>query len=215
MIIKNIAQLKSALARKETIQRELEEYDKIPDIQNEFYTTPLLIELRGLDEGIDEFNKLTAFPFEMAVEDVLNKPILIDNISELLAKLRIAAKLTQEEMAERLGWDQPNLSRFENENYNSQTLSKIIEYASNLGIWLHISPSLTEEPIVIASEAFLRLSTFQFNNSNDIMPLPDRLYLKTTFNTNPSSTSSYSPILDNAEGNRYRDFALSSELIGV
>jgi transcriptional regulator with XRE-family HTH domain len=76
---------------------------------------------------------------------VLNKPILIDNISELLSKLRIAANLSQHEMADKLGWEQSNLSRFENENYNSQTISKIVEYVSALGVWLHITPSLTEE----------------------------------------------------------------------
>jgi transcriptional regulator with XRE-family HTH domain len=49
-------------------------------------------------------------------------------------------------MAELLGWEQSNLSRFENENYSSQTISKIVEFASALGIYLHVTPSLTEEP---------------------------------------------------------------------
>jgi len=49
-------------------------------------------------------------------------------------------------MAEKLGWQQPNLSRFESENYSSQTIAKITEFVGILGIYLHVMPSITEEP---------------------------------------------------------------------
>ncbi|MCJ7585543.1 MAG: helix-turn-helix domain-containing protein [Anaerolineales bacterium] len=146
MIIKNIAQLKSSEARRETVCKELEEYSGYTGIQYEFYVRPLIIEMQELDRQINEFKELTHLPFEQAIIDVLSKPVLVDNISELLAKLRIAAKKTQAEMAELLGWEQSNLSRFENETYSSQTISKIVEFASALKIYLQVMPSLTEEP---------------------------------------------------------------------
>lgn len=146
MIIKNTAQLVSAEARREAVHKELEEYSGYTGIQYEFYVRPLIVEMHKLDGQINEFKKLTYLPFEKAISDVLSNPVLVDNISELLAKLRIAAKKTQAEMAELLGWEQSNLSRFENENYSSQTISKIVEFASALGLYLHVTPSLTEEP---------------------------------------------------------------------
>jgi transcriptional regulator with XRE-family HTH domain len=96
-------------------------------------------------DKIIEYKKLKELPFTDAITSLLSRPVLIDNIGELLAKLRIAAKLSQSDIAQRLGWQQSNLSRFESENYNSQTINKIVEYASLLGVWLHVQPSLTEE----------------------------------------------------------------------
>lgn len=146
MIIKNTAQLISAEARKEAILNEVEEYNGYTGIQYEFYVRPLLIVIQELTKQINEFKKLTCLPFEQAISDVLSEPILIDNIGDLLAKLRVAAKMTQAEMANLLGWEQSNLSRFENENYSSQTINKIVEFVSALGIYLHVTPSLTDEP---------------------------------------------------------------------
>jgi transcriptional regulator with XRE-family HTH domain len=146
MIIKNTAQLVRTEAHREVILKELEGHKGYTGIQYEFYVQPLIIEMQELDKRINEFKKLTYLPFEQAIGDVLSTPVLIDNISELLVKLRIASKKTQAEMAKQLGWKQSNLSRFENENYSAQTISKIVEFASAMGIYLHVIPSITEEP---------------------------------------------------------------------
>ena len=148
-MIKNSVQLKRAEERFASIRQTLEEYNKkFSGIELELYTAPLIIEENSLLEQIAEYKKIKSLPFVEAINSVLDKPILLDNVSELLSKLRIAAKLSQAEMAEKLGWEQSNLSRFESENYSSQTVNKIVEYASSLGVWLHIRPSLLEEPIV-------------------------------------------------------------------
>ena len=147
MIIKNASQLKSAKVRYEKIQQKINEYDKkYTGFEHDFYVGPLIIEIQELENQIEEYLKLTKLPIDRAINEVLAEPILLDNVSDLLTKLRIASNITQEEMANHLGWKQSNLSRFESENYSSQTISKIVEFASSLEVWLHISPSLTEEP---------------------------------------------------------------------
>jgi transcriptional regulator with XRE-family HTH domain len=150
-MIKNNAQLKSAERTLESIRLSINEYrGKYSDAELDFYVGPMEIEVEELESQIEEYRRLIELPFEQAVKQI--NPILLDNISEVLAKIRISAKLTQAEMAERLGWEQANLSRFENENYTSQTISKIIEFASSIGVWLHIIPTLTEELNTIAFE---------------------------------------------------------------
>ncbi|MGA2505510.1 MAG: helix-turn-helix transcriptional regulator [Anaerolineales bacterium] len=150
-MIKNNAQLKNAQRIIDSIRQNITELSgKYAGDELDFYVGPLEIEVEELESQIEEYKKLIELPFEQAVKQL--NPFLLDNISELLAKIRISAKLTQAEMAERLGWEQANLSRFENENYTSQTISKIIEFASSLGVWLHVIPTLTEELNQIALE---------------------------------------------------------------
>ncbi len=155
-MIKNSSQLKSAKERLELIRHEIEEYrQEYSSVEFEFYILPLRTEEQELMGEIEEFEKLKELPFEDAIQGPLRAPILIDNIGLLLSKLRLAAKLTQSEMADRLNWEQSNLSRFESENYSSQTISKIVEFASALGVYLYVSPSLTDRPEII-QDIFLR-----------------------------------------------------------
>ncbi len=145
-MIKNQIQLRRAHERLSEIGREIQEYqNRYSGVELELYVLPLMDMEDELKEEINEFKSLCRLPFEEAISGPLNKPVLIYNIGELLAKIRIAAKLNQKQLAERLAWDQPNLSRFESENYSSQTISKIVEYASSLGIWLYVQPSITEK----------------------------------------------------------------------
>jgi len=145
-MIKNEAQFKRVAERIEELREEIRKLQGIYTRQElKFWSSAIEDEEKQLLNEQAEYNRLKDLPFEEAVESVLQEPFLFENIGELLAKLRIAAKLTQEEMADRLGWQQANVSRFENENYSSQTVKKISEYVGALGIWLYVTPSLSEK----------------------------------------------------------------------
>ncbi|HCS40669.1 MAG TPA: hypothetical protein DIW44_13940 [Anaerolineaceae bacterium] len=146
-MIKNAKQLQSSIRILNQVNKEIEQInnDKNLLIDKEIYLIPLFTQKNTLEDQIIEYQFLTNSNFKESIDNLLNKPFLLDNIGELLAKIRIASKLSQTEMANRLGWEQSNLSRFESENYSSQTISKIVEYASALGVWLHVRPSITEQ----------------------------------------------------------------------
>ena len=144
-MIKNKIQLKRVMSRLREVHQQVEELQEhYVGIELENYTNPLVDEVDELEGEITEYQKLRELTLEEALIKTLKGPVLLDNIGEFLAKLRIASGFTQEELANELGWQQSNLSRFENENYNSQTIAKIVEYASSLGVWLLVTPSLTE-----------------------------------------------------------------------
>lgn len=149
-MIKNDIQLKRAQDKLDKVKTEIKEFELLPPgIGREILILPLLAEVKELENDINEYQDITSLPFEETIQRLRSNPMLIDHIGELLSKLRLAFGLTQEQLAEMLGWDQPNISRFESENYNSQTIGKVVEYASALGIYLHVSPSLSQRVPII------------------------------------------------------------------
>lgn len=146
-MIKNDVQLKNSIELLQKIDQNIKEITKDPPslFPKDFLLEPYLQQYKAVESEIKEYYLLRSIDLKLAVSSALDYPVLLENAGELLAKLRIASKLTQAEMANKLGWEQSNVSRFESENYSGQTISKIIEYANALGIWLHIRPSLNEE----------------------------------------------------------------------
>lgn len=146
-MIKNDYQLDATKNRITDLRAQLDDaMRKFSGIELELIAGPIKDEIDKMLGNVQEYESLRDFGLDSAVVSLLGRPTLIDSIGQLLAKLRIAAGLTQEELAERLGWHQSNLSRFESTNYSSQTVPKIVEYASSLDVWLHVVPSLAEAP---------------------------------------------------------------------
>ncbi|MCB8991836.1 MAG: helix-turn-helix domain-containing protein [Ardenticatenaceae bacterium] len=145
-MIKNRRQLIQAKKRMSKLRGRLEklkESNYEPD-ETKAFTAPLVFELEELEEQIEEYEGLVKESLAESIQGRLTKPVLLDEIGELLAKLRIASGLTQKDVADLLGWKQSNVSRFESENYQSQTISKVAEYADGLGVWLYVIPELEE-----------------------------------------------------------------------
>lgn len=144
-MIRNRKQLLHAEKRLADVESEISEIRKqYSGIEEKIYTTPLENTAADLRKDIAEYTELVNSSLPEAVNGTLKKAMLLDDIGELLTKLRIAAGLSQAEMAERLEWKQSNLSRFESANYGSQTVAKAVEYADSLGVWLYVVPHLEE-----------------------------------------------------------------------
>jgi transcriptional regulator with XRE-family HTH domain len=135
----------------ETIRqlRELEQYAE--SLEEQYSGAELRLMLAGIERQlqdikreVDEYQELRQLTLEEAVSGRLQRGTHVEQLGDLLARLRVAAGLTQSQLAERLGWHQSNVSRFESENYSSQTLVKIVEYASALNVWLYVLPSLSD-----------------------------------------------------------------------
>lgn len=143
-MIKNKRQLLHAEKRLAEIESEIANIRAQRSDNEEIFTAPYEIEASKLRSDIAEYKELIKSSLSEAVAGILKKPHLLDDVGELLTKLRIAEGISQSEMAERLGWRQSNLSRFENANYGSQSVAKIIEFADELGAWLYVVPFLEE-----------------------------------------------------------------------
>lgn len=142
-MIKDDRQLESAEQEIERLQRDIQELrESYSGLEEIILTRGLERQIHDITTEIREYRGLRALSLEEAVMSLLREPVAIEEIGELLAKLRIAADLTQSELADRLDWHQSNVSRFESENYSSQTIVKIVEYASALGILLQVIPVL-------------------------------------------------------------------------
>lgn len=145
-MIRNDNQLIQLTERKKELEQEIEEIrTQYSGIEADILATGLELEVSQIKEDAREYCLLRMMTLAEAVQGPLQRPFLIDHVSDLLSKLRIASGKTQTELASILGWKQSNVSRFESENYSAHSLSKVIEYASTLGIWLHVIPALTDE----------------------------------------------------------------------
>ena len=171
-MIKNDAQLARAETRLKEVEAEVRDLEKHYTWREAaFWARPLRDEADRLRAEIEEYHRLRKLSLTEAVEGPLQEPVLLENISELLAKLRIAAGLTQDAMATRLAWQQSNLSRFENENYSSQTVAKISEYIGALGVYLHVTPSMTERPPKLRYRKETGQFPHEFKSTGYMMPV--------------------------------------------
>jgi transcriptional regulator with XRE-family HTH domain len=153
-MIKSDAQLRQAQERLRNLQVEREQLLARHGGHAPAY---LLNEIDGdrrqIESEIREHQMLKQLPLEQAIGLIAQKPVLLENVGELLAKLRIAAKLTQEQLAQRLGWEQSNVSRFESNAYSSQTIGKVSEYLDGIGVMLYVSPgSLSPVQNVVSAD---------------------------------------------------------------
>jgi transcriptional regulator with XRE-family HTH domain len=150
-MIKNEAQLARVTARIRQLTEELRQAGDTKQTPIRGLTlSSLNAELARLQLEVDEYHQLRSLPTHSAIQAIAMRPHRLEEVGELMSKLRIASKLTQAQMAATLGWRQPNLARFESPNYASQTIAKVSEYAGALGLWLHIYPSTSEEPPKVA-----------------------------------------------------------------
>jgi len=165
-MIKNEAQLTRTLAKLGELRILVDDLRRDYDSKDwELKVAPLLEQVRLLQTEVDEYQLLSNMTLEQAVKGPLDKGVLIENIGELLSRLRIAAGLTQAELADRLGWDQPNVSRFESATYSGQSIAKISEYLDALGVWLHVRPATSEVPIVIRYKKTEQAQTVTLDDS--------------------------------------------------
>lgn len=140
-MIRNSMQSTNVKSRIEKLKKEINTLiHEFKGNELQAYVVPIANEIRELERQISRYEKITSGTLVDAVRYLQDSPTPIANIGELMTCLRIANKLTQEQMAAKLGWHQSNLSRFESENYSAQTIKNVVEYAGALGISLKVVP---------------------------------------------------------------------------
>lgn len=77
---------------------------------------------------------------------------LDDNIGRLLIKARLAAKISQKELADRLGIEEKLLQKYEDRDYQEVELVRVIEVMQALGIKISQAATLEVEAETAASD---------------------------------------------------------------
>lgn len=110
-------------------------------------TNPIMWQLNidGVQSLLDDFTSQIQ-EYEALINRDESEPIVfeIDSLSQLpyvLIQSRIAAKISQKELAERLGIEEGLLQRYEDREYESATLTQLLEISEVLGI--SIQPKTT------------------------------------------------------------------------
>jgi DNA-binding XRE family transcriptional regulator len=87
--------------------------------------------LKALQEEIDEYERLISCnniqPIKVSFES-------LHELLDTLIKARIAAKISQKQLAEILGIDEQRIKQCEDKNYRCATVSEIIQVSAALGI---------------------------------------------------------------------------------
>lgn len=94
--------------------------------------------IQQLENEIEDYRSLKGKNLHDVIEEI--GTVSIEDIGPVLAKLRIAAGLSQKELAERLHTKQSNISRLESGRYHSHTLPQLANAGNILGIDFRICP---------------------------------------------------------------------------
>ncbi|NJM76286.1 MAG: helix-turn-helix transcriptional regulator [Acaryochloridaceae cyanobacterium RU_4_10] len=90
-------------------------------------------QLDDLREELAEYEALAAYANDGPLVFELNS---LEALPPVLIKARIAAKLSQKDLAERLGLKEQQIQRYEATEYASANLARVIEVSQILGITL-------------------------------------------------------------------------------
>jgi ribosome-binding protein aMBF1 (putative translation factor) len=100
-------------------------------------------QLGDLQEELAEYERLTAHGNDTPPEFEIKS---LKALPELLIQARIAAKLSQKDLAERLGLKEQQIQRYEATEYASANFARIVDVSQILGIELRFSGQFRDLP---------------------------------------------------------------------
>jgi len=134
-MIRNARQYRITKAQAEKFRRALDEFDDRPEAHPGVH--PKLIkaqrdaigsQLETLEQEIKEYERLQKSRRRQIDLE------LVSDLPEALVRARIAAGLSQRELAEKLGLKEQQIQRYEATKYESASLKRIIEVARALTV---------------------------------------------------------------------------------
>jgi len=108
-----------------------------------FYSAGPEAMIQQIEKEIQEYRSLKEKDLYDVIEEIGD--VSLEDIGPVIAKLRIAAGLSQKELAQLLHTKQSNISRLENGRYNSHSLPQLANTGRVLGIDFAICPRPRKE----------------------------------------------------------------------
>jgi DNA-binding XRE family transcriptional regulator len=136
MMIKNEQQYQNSLNWLQRFEQSIAELDSNEQLKAEPERWKLHRD--SYQSQVDEL-KLEISEYERLVNCDTSKPlkIQIDSLNKLpnaLIKARLAAKISQQELADRLGIDEQRVKEYENTDYQCASFVEILEVSTALGV---------------------------------------------------------------------------------
>lgn len=163
-MIKNASELKS-------VQNKLSEFklslEKVQSSKESFDPVVAQMKEESIRSYIEEFEQEIK-----EYEDLKSGKaclITIENLHtlhEVLIKTRIAFKISQGELANRIGTTQQQVQRWESSNYETITWSKMLDVIDALGIRIPVSNLMLQQP---RSFSFINYSEEKITNATSIV----------------------------------------------
>lgn len=132
-LIKNDRQLAFTRAKREGLRRTVEKLrEKYKGAEYRLYSSGPAGMIAQLEGEIEEYLWLKrASPAQVLRR---YRVVRMEEVGPFLARLRIASRMTQEELARRLGSKQPDIARLEDADYQGHTARTLKETAEALGV---------------------------------------------------------------------------------
>lgn len=151
-MIKNLNELKATQQKLTEFQNSLKKLDEyngdIDSIQVQIQKDSIKSFIEEFENEIREFENLKRGD---ACYISLND---IHKLHEVLIKARIAFRMSQEELAKKIGTSQQQLQRWESGNYESITWSTMLDVIDTLGINISCNHINIRQPKFILSEQY-------------------------------------------------------------
>ncbi len=143
-MIKNERQYRITKAQVQKFEQALTQLTQSEKAQQEpmlwqVQTEALESQLNDLREELEEYEALTSGSSTQPVVLTLHS---LSELPSALIKARIAAKLSQKALADRLGLREQQIQRYEATEYASANLARVIEVSEVLGLRLELKGGL-------------------------------------------------------------------------
>ena len=142
-MIKNQKQLAFSKEQIEKFEKTLIETEKTKEDKN-----PILFKLEkdALNSLLNDLKKeVKEYEDVKTKETIFFENMTLDDLSKMIIYSRIAEGITQTELADRLGLSQQQINRYESTDYESASLSRVLEIMDSLSINLKINFTISKE----------------------------------------------------------------------
>jgi len=156
-MIKNEHQYKITKVQLSKFEEALIEMIKVKNTANQEDLLLRQVQVEALQSQVDEL-KEEIQDYELLITNpIIHELNSIESLPLLLIKARIAAKLTQKDLANQLGLKEQQIQRYEATDYASASLSRIIQVSQKLDIKL--TPPKTRKKLrsLTGSTSFIKL----------------------------------------------------------
>jgi HTH-type transcriptional regulator / antitoxin HigA len=144
-MITNERQYRLTKAQAEKFRLAIEAFDAKSALASGFDPLIVRAQLNALEsqheellEQIAEYERIKSAPTKQLTAETL------EELPEVLIKARIARKLSQKDLAQRLGMKEQQIQRYEAERYQSASLRRLTEIAKGLEIRCRIGAELAD-----------------------------------------------------------------------